>query len=166
MAKEAKKAATEEAAPKKKGKLLIIIIAAVVVLGAAGGAAWWFLVGQKGGEDAAKEEKAHAAPEGPPIFVTLEPFTVNLQGGASYLQVALVLKVSDKKLDEEIKGFMPEIRSDLLLLLSNQRAEEINTVKGKEVLAEEIAHAVNHILHAEKPEDGVSGVYFTSFVIQ
>ncbi len=168
MAKDKEKpaAAAEEAAPKKgKGKLLVIIIAAVVLLaGGGGGAAWYFLKAKK---PASAEEAKKEKPDAPPVFTRLETFTVNLtaDGEEHYLQTDVELKVADIKVVEAIKAHMPEIRSNLLLLLSSKTASVVATLDGKKKLSKEMVKQVNEILHAKEGE-GVSDVYFTTFVIQ
>lgn len=167
MAKDKEKPvdAAGEAAPKKgKGKLLVIIIAAVVLLAGGGGAAWFFLHAKK---PASAEEAKHEAPDAPPVFAKLEQFTVNLtaDGEEHYLQTDVELKVADAKVVDAIKSHMPEIRSNLLLLLSSKTASVMATMDGKKKLSKEIAKQVNEILHAKESE-GVSDVYFTTFVIQ
>jgi len=168
MAKDKGKPAAEpaEGAPKKgKGKLLIIIIAAVVLLAGGGGAAWYFLHAKKaGGHEEAKHE---AEPSKPPVFVKLEPFTVNLtaDGEDHYLQTDIDLQVADHKVTDNIKAHMPEIRNSVLLLLSSKTAGMLVPVEGKQKLSNEIKEQINKALHA-KEEEGVSGVFFTSFVIQ
>jgi flagellar protein FliL len=167
MAKDKEKPAAPaaESAPKKgKGKLLVIIIATVVLLAGGGGAAWYFLHAKKTGE----QEVAHESePAKAPVFVKLEPFTVNLtsDGEDHYLQTDVELKVSDAKIVDKVKEHMPEIRNNLLLLLSSKTAGGLASVEGKQKLSGEIKEQVNKVLHG-KDEDGVSGVFFTSFVIQ
>ena len=167
MAKDSGKPAAEvvEGAPKKgKGKLLIIIIAAVVLLGGGGGAAWYFLHAKKAGDG---EQAKHEEPAKPPVFVKLESFTVNLtaDGEDHYLQTDIELKVADAKVSDDIKAHMPEIRNNVLLLLSSKTASALSSMEGKQKLSSEVKEQVNKVLHA-KDADGVSGVFFTSFVIQ
>jgi len=167
MAKDKEKPAVEvvEGAPKKgKGKLLIIIIAAVVLLGGGGGAAWYFMSAKKAGD--VKQVK-HEEPAKPPVFVKLDAFTVNLtaDGEEHYLQVDIQLKVAEPKVSDKIKEHMPEIRNSVLLLLSSKTASALSSMEGKQKLSSEIKEQVNKVLHA-KDADGVSGVFFTSFVIQ
>ncbi|MDP2785924.1 MAG: flagellar basal body-associated protein FliL [Sulfurimicrobium sp.] len=167
MAKDKGKPAAEvaEGAPKKgKGKLLIIIIAAVVLLGGGGGAAWYFLHAKKPGDG---EQVKHEEPAKPPVFVKLEAFTVNLtaDGEDHYLQTDVELKVADAKVSDNIKAHMPEIRNNILLLLSSKTAGALSSMEGKQKLSNELKEQVNKVLHA-KDADGVSGVFFTSFVIQ
>jgi flagellar FliL protein len=145
--KEEKKPAAEQGgeAPKKKGKLPLLI-ALVVLLGAGGAAAWYFLAGKGNGEAAER----HATAPKPPVFVHLDPFTVNLSGdeGGQYLQVGATLRVLDQSAADAAKQYMPEIRHRILGLLASKRPAEISSGEGRERLAEEIRQNINNILLA------------------
>lgn len=149
-------------AAKPRKKLLLIAAVALAVLGSGGAGAWYFTQ-QNSGAHAAKPEPAKL-----PVFVNLEPFTVNLQpdSGEQYLQVALTLQVTDEAQTEIIKLHMPQVRSRLLLLLSSKKASEISTVEGKNHLASEIIAQVKQPFTPKTAPQNVSGVFFTSFVIQ
>jgi flagellar protein FliL len=184
----------------KKKKVLIIVIALVVVLALAGGGAAWFLLGgKKKGKGHGKPADEHAEPadeadaghddedepeddskKKPPVFVSLEPFTVNLSSEASdrYLQVGIDLKVATPDIADKIKLHLPEIRNGILLILTSKKVDELNQVAGKNRLRVEIRDAVNKPIglyrpppeHADplrwKPKKGASDVLLTSFVIQ
>jgi len=136
-------AADKEDAPKKKGgkKGLIIAVAAVLLLGA-GGAGYWFFGRAHSEEDeeaalAKAEEKRLAAR----VFVTLEPFIVNLADRESerYAQIAVVLEVEGKEVETKLTAKMPAVRNEVLLLISSKLANQLTTREGKEALAKEIA---------------------------
>lgn len=170
MAKDKEKPAADaaEVAPRKsKGKLLIIIVAAVVLLAGGGGAAWYFMHAKKAAHDGQEEARHETEPAKPPVFVKLESFTVNLatEGEEHMLQTDIELKVADAKATETVKAHMPEIRNALLLLLSSKTARALATAEGKQKLSGEIKVQINKALHVNEDE-GVSGVFFTSFVIQ
>lgn len=133
--------APEGAPAKKKKPILIIAIAALVVL-AGGGAAAWFLLGGKHDKDA---EHAEAEALKPPVYVTLEPFTVNLTSEATdrYLQVGIDLKVSAADITEKVKVHLPEIRNGILLLLTSKKVDDLASIEGKNTLREEIRDIVN-----------------------
>lgn len=155
-------AVADESPKKKKGKLFPVL-GILLVLGGAGGAAWYFAQ-----SDAKPAEHKEEKPK-PPVFVTLETFTVNLQadgGGEHYLQVGIDLKVTDLTVVDLVKLHMPEIRNGVLLLLSSQSAEQIASLEGKQKLSAEIQEQVNKPLNANATGKGVTGVFFTSFVIQ
>lgn len=158
-----------EAAPPPTGskkKLLIMITAGVLVLAlGGGGAAWYFL---KKGDHAETSEAEKKKESGPPVYVAVEPFTVNLQpeDGEQYLQLTFTLQVGGLEQVELIKNNMPKVRSRILLLLSSKHASEINTPEGKHQLSTEIMQAVKQPFTEGDPEQDVSEVLFTSFIIQ
>lgn len=185
MAKDAKPAEGETAeAPKKSKKLLIIILAVVLVLVLGGGAAAFMLMsGNQADEDEehaeepakpAKKAKKKDAPAAPPVFVNLDPFTVNLvpETGDQYLQVVLSLELEDAAADLELKAQMPRIRNNITLLLSSKKASELLPKEGKEALAESLRNEINTVINpprgknAGAPEGPVVSVLFTSFIIQ
>ncbi|MBZ0091121.1 MAG: flagellar basal body-associated protein FliL [Burkholderiales bacterium] len=157
-------AESDSAEAKGGGKKKILIIVAVMVLlgSLVGGVAAWFLLGDAKHEEAAKT--AELPP--PPLFYSLEAFTVNLQGDSHYLQVGIDLKISDPKVGEAIKLHMPEIRNGILLLLSSKGIDDVISVEGKKKLSGEILEHVNKPLGMKDPRLKVLGVYFTSFVVQ
>ncbi len=152
-----------EVAPKSKKKL-IIMIAAVVLL--AGGGAGWFLTHQK--SDHKKEEVKHEEPAHAPVFVTLETFTVNLQPDPNerFLQLEISLQVTSPEQAELLKAQMPAVRNRLLILLTSKMASEISTSEGKQKLSDEIVAEVKKPFSKNAKPQEVTGVFFTSFVIQ
>jgi len=143
--------AAEPAAPKAGGsKKLIIILAAVLVLVLVGGGAAFMLLkkkpaaedGEEGAEaaEAAPKPKAHAKSDHPPTFVPLEPFTVNLadKDVDRFAQIGVTLQVEDPHFGDQIKAYLPAIRSNVLMVLSHKTAGELLTREGKEKLAKEI----------------------------
>ncbi len=155
-------APAEAEAPKSKKKRFIMIGLAVVLLGTGGAAAWHFMAP---GHD---PKGARHEPAAPPVFVNLDPFTVNLQpdGSEQYLQTGIVVQVKDQEAVDLIKLHMPQVRSRLLLLLSSKQAGDISTLEGKKKLTDEIlAQLKLPFVEKEKPQE-VSSVFFTDFVIQ
>jgi len=165
----------EEAAPpaKKKRSLLKMLLLLTLPLGGAGGAAWYFLQDHESAPapkpGAAKAATAKSVSSKPPVFVTLEPFTVNLQheeASPQYLQVGLALKVTEPAFADAIKLHMPEIRNRVLLLLSGKKASEISTSEGKKTLSTELTREISQPLAGSIPPQGLDSVLFTSFVVQ
>lgn len=155
-------AAEAEAPPKKKGNL-VKILAILLVLGGLGGGAAWYFTQSGANHDEVKEVKAK-----PPVFVTLETFTVNLQPDGSiserYLQIGIDVKVADQAVVDQVKLYMPEIRHGILQLLSSKNAAQISGDANKQKLSDELKLVVAKPLAASGK--GVVAVYFTSFVIQ
>jgi flagellar FliL protein len=138
-------------APKGGGKKkLIIIIAAVLVLVLGGGGAALLLMkkkapvdGEEDGAEATHEAApAHAPPKPgtPPVFVPLDPFTVNLSDKDvdRFAQIGITLEVMDAKTADQIKAFLPAIRSNVLMVLSHKTSAELLSREGKEKLAKEV----------------------------
>lgn len=144
-------AATADAAPAPKGKKkLVVILAAVLLLALAGGGGAVFMMKKKAAEAAAAEAEEGGSPapahakaadhKAPPTFVPLDPFVVNLadRDGERFAQVGLTLEVDDPKFGEEMKSYMPAVRSAILLILAHKTSQQLLTAEGKEALAEEI----------------------------
>ncbi|WP_088281882.1 flagellar basal body-associated FliL family protein [Ideonella sp. A 288] len=143
-----------EAPPKGGGKKkLIIIIAAVLLLVLVGGGAAFFMMKKKAaaaedgeeGDGHAPAAAAHAPkhevkPGTPPVFVPLDPFTVNLADKETerYAQVGITLEIDDAKTGDTLKAYMPAIRNNILMLLSHKTAAELLSREGKLKLAKEI----------------------------
>jgi flagellar protein FliL len=150
------------AAPKKRRTLLWIVIAVVVLLAACGGGAWYVLAPH------AASAEPHATAQKPPVYVPLEPFTVNLaeENGDHYLQVGIVYQVSDDKLADTLKQYMPVLRNRILLLLSGKKPSELVNVDGKRKLVDELVTAVRESVPPLPPDQAVRGALLSSFVIQ
>lgn len=145
-------APAEDAVPAKKGKkkLIIIVAAVVLVLAAAGGgAALYFKKKAAAAAELAEAEETDQAEAAdhpkvdlnhPPVFVPLDPFTVNLADKDSdrYAQISITLQVTDAKFAEKMKAFMPAIRNSILMVLAHKTSQELMERSGKQLLAEEI----------------------------
>ncbi|ROH86122.1 flagellar basal body-associated protein FliL [Pseudomethylobacillus aquaticus] len=156
--------AVSATAPTSRKKLLMALIALLVV-GGAGGGAWYYL--QAKPAHAKPVEKPVEVPK-PPVFVTLETFTVNLQSDVTdeYLQVDITLQVQDELAMAALKENMPQVRNRLLMLLTSKQASALATVEGKQQLAGEIRQQLNLPFNSSDKTEEVSAVFFTSFVIQ
>jgi flagellar FliL protein len=162
-------ATADEAAPPPKGKKkLIIIIAAVLVVVLAGGGAALMLMKKSSAaaEDAAetaeadegkpaKKADAKRDPKAVPVFVSLEPFTVNLadRDADRYAQVAVTLELTDATLEPQIKSYMPAVRHNILLALSDRTAGELLARDGKQALAERIRRETARALGYKVPSE-------------
>ena len=184
-------AATDASAPKPKGKKMIIMGAVAVLLLVIAAAAWMFL-GRQSADDAeegaAPAAAAHVKPKAgtPPTFLPLENMVVNLAdpGGEKFAQIGVTVEVMDQKTSDQVKAYLPTIRSAVLMLVSQRTSEELLTRQGKEKLAADIHREVSRPLGYEveeaEPEEGgkarkkaraaafnpVYGVLFSSFIVQ
>ena len=155
------------AAPAKGKKKLIIIIAAVLaVVLIGGGAGAYFMMkksaaaaeaaaaeGEDGAETAAgdhapakgggKKDAAHL-----PVFVPLDPFTVNLadREAERYAQVGVTLEIEDAKTGDQIKAYMPAIRNNILMAIADRTAADLMGRDGKTKLAQRILRETSRAL--------------------
>lgn len=180
--------ASAPAKPKSK-KLLFILIGLVVVgLLAAGGALFILKknTAEHGdGEDEAAAEVSHAKSGTPPTFLPLENMVVNLAdpGGNRFTQLGITIQLEDAKTGENMKTYMPSIRSSILMLISQRTAEEMLAIEGKEKLSRDIIRAISKEMgyEVEEPEaadsdtkrkrkrgprNPVQAVLFSSFIVQ
>jgi len=116
----------------------------------------------------------------PPVFVQLEPFTVNLRaeegGDSHYLQTDISLRVHDQKTADALKGWMPEIRNRVNLILGSKSFRDVQDDFGHEKIQSEILRGLNTMFgvppppieapQAQAPLGPVQGVLFSSFIIQ
>lgn len=108
------------------------------------------------------------APIPAPIFIPIEPFTVTVQSPdrERMVHVELTLRVSDDQSRLRIEKYMPEVRSRILLLLSAQTPEAVQTSQGKLDLGNAIMKAVNKPFTPIPDGQYVTDVLFTAFVVQ
>lgn len=133
-------------------KLIIIFVAVVLLLVVAGAAAFVMLAG--GGDDEEDSKASAAAAKVPPTFVPLDTMVVNLAdpGGDRFAQLGITLELSDPKVVDQLKSFMPAIRSNVLLLVSQRTSDELLTREGKEKLAADVLVEVSRPLGFRVPK--------------
>lgn len=150
-----------DATPPKFARLkrtLPIVLAALVAAGAAAGGMYFYLL----------KHGPSKPPAPPPVFFPLDPMTVNLlsDDGQHYLRVGLTLKIADEKMQTRITEHMPELRSRILLDLSNKHPEDLLTVEGKRALANELKTVLGQPTDTGAPPLQIEDVLFTEFVVQ
>jgi flagellar protein FliL len=165
---------------KKKLPLKLIIIVVVVLL-VGGGAGAFFMMGDKNSSDETTSESAEKkevaeGEEGEESDVLAEahyfsldpPFIVNFAGKsrARFLQVSIEGMTRDASVKESITKHFPQVRNNLVLLLSSKTYEELNSQEGKAALRKQVLKEVQKVLEAETGKEGIEDVYFTSFVMQ
>lgn len=146
-----------------KSRKFIVLLVALVALGitATASAAYYYL---------GNNHKGTAAVPVPadPIFIALEPLTVNLQpGGRSrFLHIGVTLKVADTKSQSQVTQYLPEVRSRVLTVLSNRQPDSLLTPNEKTQLAGEIMAVLNQPFAPNLPPQKISSVMFTTFMLQ
>jgi len=188
-----------QAPQRKRPSPLLLIVAAVVLLAGGVGGTWFYMSKHRAAAAGEDEPVAHA-PEvrHAPTYLPLESMVVNLAdaGGERFAQIGVTLDIENEKTAEQIKTFMPAIRSSVLMLVSQRTSEELLKRDGKEKLAADIVAEVSQALgyetdepqpkakKAAKAESGdaeepaprrkkkrsapspVNGVLFSSFIVQ
>ena len=138
--------AAAAAKPAGKSKLLIIIGAVVVVSLLAGGGAFYFISKRSAAAEDGAEEPApkavakESAKVTPPGYLPMDNMVVNLAdpGGDRVAQIGVTLVTEDAHQVEEVKGFLPTIRSGVLMLVSQRTSDELLKPEGKEKLKKDI----------------------------
>ncbi len=107
-------------------------------------------------------------PPPPPIFLGLDAFTVTLQNSniERMVHMKLTLRMDDDASRARIERYMPEVRSRVLMVLSNQSPDAIITLKGKTDLAEAVRTALAEPFKPLNEGQSVRDVLFTEFVVQ
>ena len=174
MAEEKKEEKQAETKEKKKSPLLLIILFILVLLLLGGAAAGYFLFmsPKAGGKANAQQVQqkvyipaSHGALAGliGPVK-DLDTFVVNLTDaqGTRYLKVKIQLELSSDQLSTEIDQKMPQVRDEIITLLSSKAFADVATVAGKRELKRQIISAINRHLSTGQ----VVRIYFSEFVIQ
>ena len=147
--------AGEGEAPKKGGKKLIIIVAVLAVLLAGGGVGVLMMMKKQSdhakaqaADEGEEEDGGHSKPppkakDGkvtPPTFLPLEQFVVNLADRDTdrFAQVAVTLQIDDPKVAEQLKSYLPAVRSTILMILTRKSSKDLLSEEGKQKLKEEI----------------------------
>lgn len=151
---------------KKKVSILNLILIIITMLALATTAYLWFQ-NQSKNTIKAKEEP----PVLSPVFLTLKPFTLSLPTSEDsaeinkILYVGMVLRVADEEQKSVLLEYLPEVRSDVLLLTSKQYVNNLKQETGKIDLQEQIKVALSR-QYDPKHSVKVDEVLFTDFIIR
>ncbi|WP_435945465.1 flagellar basal body-associated protein FliL [Dryocola sp. BD586] len=138
--------------------LLVLITLAAC---ATAGYSYWRMQQQPTATQADKPEPPPA-----PVFFALDTFTVNLGDADRVLYVGITLRLKDDATRQRLSEFLPEVRSRLLLLFSRQDAAALATDEGKQKLVEAIKNTLAPPLVAGQPQQVVSDVLYTAFILR
>ena len=171
MAKVAPAAAAtsaEEAQPKKGSKKLILILAILFGLVLAGGLVGYSMLAKPIDDESSEVNVEENL--GPPTFVVMDQFVVNLAAPDTtrYLQIGITYEVNGPAVSDEIKNFTPVIRSRILLVLSGKNVSNLTSIEGKQQLMDEMVDLARVTIKGDTndPTRGIRDVHFSSFVIQ
>lgn len=149
-------------------KLLWIMIILVLLSSAGAAAAIYMVIDQRDG-NTVEGETQQMAERQTPIFMRIEPFTVNLADdryGSRLLYTGVTLRVGNDLSRQILEEHMPQVRSRLLMLLSGKQANELTSPEGKEELAQAIINRLNVPLTENQPPLDLREVLFTEFIVQ
>ena len=160
----------QPATPGPMKRIILIVLIALLAAGAAAAGTWFFM--SRHGATPAPAQAATAAAPAPsavPVFFPLEPMTVNLQsddGQQHYLRIGLTLKLNDPRVQQQLTDHMPEVRSRVLLALSNKHPDDLAPLEGKRALATELRTLIEQPNDKGAPPISIDDVLFTEFVVQ
>ncbi|WP_419812313.1 flagellar basal body-associated FliL family protein [Bacterioplanoides sp.] len=115
----------------------------------------------------AEGEAAAAIPSA--RYIHLEPaFVVNYgsSGRMKYLRTEVSLKVNSGEAAAMVTQHKPYIRNNLVLLLSAQESETMNSSKGRESLRRVCLDEVRAVMTQLEGMPSVDDLYFSNFVVQ
>lgn len=157
---------------KKKFPFLLLLMMSLAIAATAVAGYMWYehqkvkdvLLDQVSGKSASMAEEKEE-----PIYFPLETFTVSLkpstQDSPRVLYIGLTLKLTNETSKNNIVKFLPDIRSRLLMLFSQQVGSELQTYEGKQQLVSEIKNVVNKPLN-DYENVQATDVLFNAFILR
>jgi len=115
------------------------------------------------------EEEAPAEAMPSARYIHLEPaFVVNYgsSGKMKYLRTEVSLKVSSSTAAAMVSQHKPYIRNNLVLLMSAQESETMNSSQGRESLRKVCLDEVRAVMNKLEGMPAVDDLYFNNFVVQ
>lgn len=154
------------------GKILLLAGIGLLLVGVSVGGTLFFLGAfskEETGEEMAAEEGEQVEVKAEAIYLPLQPpFIANydVRGRQRYLQTSVSIMTREQDVVEAVEQHMPLVRNELVLLLSGQVYEELQTEEGRELLRQSALEAVQGIMETEIGKPGVEQILFTDFVMQ
>jgi len=100
------------------------------------------------------------------VTFPLRPFIVNLSDkfgkGKRYLKVTMVLEIGSEQEKLFLEPKMAQLTDTILIMLSSQSLNDINSVEGKFELKQSLLSNINQVLGKKL----VNRIFFTEFVVQ
>lgn len=136
-----------------------------------------FLLGVAGllpGSVVVQAEEPAAATEGAPVpgaakYIYMEPaFVLNYgsTGRMRYLRTEVVLRVSSVEAAARVTQHKPYLRNNLVMLLSAQSDDVMNTAQGRETLRKVALDEVRALMQKLEGTADIDDLYFSNFVVQ
>ncbi len=160
----------------KNKKMILLGGLALVLIGASVGgtlAVVSMFSAPEEAEDAAVAEGESAEAGPPPIkqaiyYPIKPPIMVSFEGRGRQrlMQAEVTLLTRDSAVVATVEQHMPMIRNALVLLMSGQVYEDIQTAEGKELMRVQATQQLQQIIEAEIGKPGVEEVLFTNIIVQ
>ncbi len=136
-------------------KSVVAVVAIAIMLSVASPLAW---------------AAASAEPEGEEQdYVTLDsPLIVNVlsRDTIHFLQVTTEFQLKAPVLAAKVKAHMTAIKHNLIMLLSEKRFSELQTIEGKKRLREEALKTVQQVMKEKTGDPSIENIFFTSLILQ
>lgn len=106
-----------------------------------------------------------------PAYVSLgKPMVLNLTGGKrrrlTFLQVAADVLVKDEEAKAVVEQHIPAIRHQLILVLSEQKAEDLKTPATREKIRQQLTNQVRDMIEEMTDNNDIDEILFTTFLVQ
>ncbi|EWM44435.1 flagellar basal body-associated FliL family protein [Bordetella holmesii 41130] len=82
------------------------------------------------------------------------------------MHVGLTLRLGDEQSRQRIERYMPEVRNRILMVMSSQTPQSVQSLAGKQAMAKSLQAAINKPFAPLPDGQAVSDVLFTAFVVQ
>jgi len=128
-----------------------------------------FMLGLSQAFAAEEAEEAEEATSKTSAYVSLgEPMVLNLSGGKrqTFLQISADVLISDADAESTIKTHVPAIRHSLIMLLSEQKANDIKSPGKREEIRQQATARVKGLIADLSGSQDVSDVLFSSILVQ
>ncbi|ACR32642.1 flagellar basal body-associated protein FliL [Burkholderia glumae] len=128
-------------------------------------AAWYAFLRHEGMVEAAK---VGPPPLSTPVYFPMDPMTVNLQSDDEmhYVRIGITLKLTDPSAQDYLTQHMPEIRSRILMALSNKHPQDLATSDDKRQLVAQLRALIERPTQPGNRSARVDQVLITDFVLQ
>ncbi|PID43682.1 MAG: flagellar basal body-associated protein FliL [Proteobacteria bacterium] len=117
------------------------------------------------------EDEEGVAPVARTVYVKMEPAFVTNYGEPvtrkmKYVKAEISLRVSSPDAEQAVLRHMPNLRNEIVFLLSSQSAESMAAGQAQEMVRKDALKAVNKVLRDEDETATVDDLLFTNFVVQ
>lgn len=152
-----------------KSRFLIIFLVAFIALGASAIAGYtWYELKKVEAKVSSSTELQKAAVAQTPVFMPLETFTVSLKpdaDGDRVLYIGVTLRLDNEQSRKVLEEYLPDVRSRLLVLFSQQSAQTLATDEGKKKLRTQIADEINTLVY-DHQKAVITDVLYNAFILR